>query len=547
MLRALLIRDFVIVEQAEINFENGFTVFSGETGAGKSILIDALTLALGERADTSVFREGANKAEISAVFSVPPELIPWLVEHDLESQDELVLRRVVDAQGRSRAYINGSSVNLSTLKEIGERLVDIHGQHAHQSLLRNDKQRDLLDAHAGNHELKLSLATAWKTWRHAKRELDNANQNVDAHAAAREKLDWQISELNALRLSKGEWEDINSEYSRLAHGQALIDGVAQTLSLLDESDASTQHQLAIASKTIQQLLPHDANLQSVSYALTSAGNEVRQAISELNAYLARVELDPARLEVVESRMGSIFDAGRKFKTPPEAIYDWHQSLLAQRAAMESSQDIESLKKIEQQARLAYQQLADQLTETRVRAAKKLADEVTEAMQNLAMQGGSFQINCSIVPASAYGQDQIDFLVAGHIGAMPKPLSKVASGGELARISLALSVIASKAARVPTLIFDEVDSGIGGAVAEVVGRLLSELGVRHQVLCVTHLPQVAARGQQHYRVSKVQRANTTLSSIDLLSADQRTEEIARMLGGIKITATTRQHAKELLDS
>ena len=547
MLRALHIRDFVIVEQADIEFGPGFTVFSGETGAGKSILIDALALTLGERADLTVVRVGAEKAEVSAVFSVSAKLTDWLSARDLQTDDELILRRVIDTQGRSRAYVNGSAVNLSTLKEIGEQLVDIHGQHAHQSLLRNDKQRDLLDEHGGHQALRQDLARAWKCWRTAAIALETATQDADKQNAIREKLDWQLEELEALRVSPSEWEDISAEYSRLAHGQALIDGAAQTLAMLDEADNSTQHQLAIASKTIQQLLTHDAGLQSVADALISAGNEVAQAISELNTYLAKAELDPTRLAVVENRMGMIFDAARKFKIAPEQLHAWHQSLLAQQKLLDAAQDIAALKQAEREAELAYTKLAKQLSSSRQGAAKDLGQAVTLAMQTLAMQGGRFEVSCNKASAAAHGYDDIEFMVAGHVGSAPKPLSKVASGGELARVSLALSVIASRAARVPTLIFDEVDSGIGGAVAQVVGRMLKELGDKHQVLCVTHLPQVAACGEQHFQVSKTQSDQTTQSKIEALTPERRIEEIARMLGGIKITDTTRQHAKELLES
>ena len=545
MLRALHIRDFVIVDRADIEFDSGFTVFTGETGAGKSILIDALALALGERADLSVLREGATKAEISAVFTPTKDIGKWLEQHDLEAEDELVLRRVVDAQGRSRAYINGSPVNLTQLKEVGEQLIDIHGQHAHQSLLRGDNQRDLLDAHGAHQALKQDTLQAWKSWRVVLKKLEAATQDASSLAVAQEKLDWQISELQSLRLIAGEWDDISAEHTRLAHAQALIDGASSTLAMLDESESSTQHQLAVAVKTLGSLLKHDTSLQAVQDALVSASYDVNQAISDLNVYLSGVELDPARLSVVEARMSSLFDAARKLKTDPEHLFTLLQSLLAERDALIASTDIEALKQEESTLKQAYQAAAQTLSLARKKSATRLSQEVTTAMQTLAMQGGSFQIAVTETNPSGHGQDQIEFLVAGHTGTSPRPLAKVASGGELARISLALSVIASRAARVPTLIFDEVDSGIGGAVAEVVGRLLAELGNRHQVLCVTHLPQVAARGQYQFQVSKQQINQTTISKIERLQQPARIEEIARMLGGVKITETTREHAKELL--
>ena len=547
MLRALHIRDFVIVTEAEISFDNGFTVFSGETGAGKSILIDALALTLGERADSSVLRAGAARAEISAVFDVPPALTQWLSEHDLSGEDELVLRRVVDAQGRSRGYINGSAVTIAQLREVGEYLVDIHGQHAHQSLLRTENQRDMVDAHGAHQSLRQQVALAWKAWRKVERQLSLSEQDASALQAARERLEWQLAELDRLALGQNEWEEVSAEQTRLANAQSLLDGAALALGCLDENDDSAHHQIVTALQKVSQLLRHDPALQSVHESLESARISISEAVSDLNAYLSRVELDPERLAVVDERMRHIFDLARKFKTEPEQLYALHASLRSEQEALSASADIETLRATAIALKAEYQQHAGALSSARRKAAVDLGKQVTKAMQTLAMEGGQFSIALSEGPASAQGQDIVEFLVAGHTGATPKPLAKVASGGELARISLALSVIASRAARVPTLIFDEVDSGIGGAVAEVVGNLLRELGVRHQVLCVTHLPQVAARGQHHFQVSKQQSKSTTESSISKLDAQARIEEVARMLGGIKITPTTRKHAQELLEA
>ncbi len=546
MLRALHIRDFVIVAEADITFDQGFTVFSGETGAGKSILIDALALTLGERADSAVLRQGAARAEISAVFDAPDALVDWLTQHDLQADNEIILRRVVDAQGRSRAYVNGSAVTVTQLREIGEHLVDIHGQHAHQSLLRSDNQRDLLDAHGSHQTLRQHVALAWKAWRAVERQLTMIEHDASALALAREKLEWQTLELDQLALQAGEWEEISAEHTRLAHGQSLLDGTAQTLAALDEDDDCVNHRLSQSVQRIGQLLRHDPGLQTVHDALESAQITVGEAVSDLNAYLSRVELDPERLALVEDRMRAVFDTARKFKTEPGALFALHASLRAEREALQASADIEALRVQATKLHLEYKQAADALTGARTRAAAELGTLVSQAMQALAMQGGQFRVGLLAAQPSAHGQEQVEFLVAGHAGTSPRPLAKIASGGELARISLALSVIASRAARVPTLIFDEVDSGIGGAVAEVVGNLLRELGARHQVLCVTHLPQVAARGQQHFQVSKRQSEGTTESSITLLDNLGRTEEVARMLGGVKITATSRQHARELLD-
>lgn len=547
MLRALHIRDFVIVTEAEISFEQGFTVFSGETGAGKSILIDALALTLGERADSSILRAGAERAEISAVFDVPPDLAQWLSEHDLSGEDALVLRRVVDAQGRSRGYINGSAVTITQLREVGEQLVDIHGQHAHQSLLRADSQRDMVDAHGAHPSLRQQVALAWKAWRKVERQLSLSEQDASILLAARERLEWQLAELDRLALGQFEWEEVSAEQTRLANAQSLLDGAAVALRCLDENDDSAHHQVVTALQKISQLLRHDPSLASVHESLESARISMSEAVSDLNAYLSRVELDPERLAVVDERMRQIFDLARKFKTEPEKLFAFHASLRSEQEALSASADIETLRATAATLKTEYHKHASALTSARRKAALDLGKQVTQAMQTLAMEGGQFSIALSEGPASAQGQDIVEFLVAGHAGTTPKPLAKVASGGELARISLALSVIASRAARVPTLIFDEVDSGIGGAVAEVVGNLLRELGERHQVLCVTHLPQVAARGQHHFQVSKQQSQGVTESSISKLDTHARIEEVARMLGGIKITSTTRKHAQELLDA
>lgn len=546
MLRGLHIRDFVIVTEADISFEAGFTVFSGETGAGKSILIDALALTLGERADSSVLREGASRAEISAVFETPESLIPWLTEHDLHADHELVLRRVIDVQGRSRAYVNGSVVTIAQLRDIGEQLIDIHGQHAHQSLLRGDNQRDLLDAHGNLQPLRQTTSLAFKAWRTVEKQLALSEQDASSLAQARERLEWQTGELARLSLGATEWADISAEHTRLANGQSLLDGAAQTLASLDEADASVQHQLGAAVQRIGQLLRHDAQLKTVYDALDSASIAVGEAVSDLNDYVSRAELDPARLSVLDNRLRTIFELARKFKTEPDALYSLEQTLKAELEALQSSSDIQALRAQCVERRSDYDAAAKALSVARSKAATDLGKQVSKAMQTLAMEGGQFSVAMHACPAASHGQDQVEFLVAGHAGSTPRPLAKVASGGELARISLALSVIASRAARVPTLIFDEVDSGIGGAVAEVVGNLLRELGARHQVLCVTHLPQVAARAQQHFQVSKQNVKGKTQSSIALLQPQERIEEVARMLGGIKITSTTREHAKELLE-
>lgn len=544
MLRTLHVRDFVIVEQAEIQFDDGFTVFSGETGAGKSILIDALSLALGARSDAAVIREGAKQADITAVFDAPDSLRPWLREQELED-DALVLRRVIDEKARSRSFINGLPVALGQLRALSERLVDIHGQHAHQSLLSSASQRALLDEQGNHTELAQQTRKAWQTLTVAVKALEDAQRNADQRLQEQERLTWQLNELEQLDLKENEWETVNADYNRLAHAQSLIEGVGAAASALDDEQGSALQALNAASHQIQRLLRHDSGLQQVYDALQSALIAGQEALSDLNSYQDKLELDPEKLTQTEQRLSAIFDAARKFKVEPEALHALRQDLESQLRASQTQADIAALTRDKDEAQALHADLCKQLTKARRAASRNLSDEVTNMMQTLAMQGGKLEIALHPCEPGVHGQENVEFLVAGHAGVAPRPLAKVASGGELARISLALSVIASHAARVPTLIFDEVDTGVGGAVAEVVGRLLQTLGQRHQVLCVTHLPQVAARGAHHYQVNKATSGSTTVSAIKALDKSGRVNEIARMLGGLKITDTTRKHAKEML--
>ena len=545
MLRTLHIRDFVIVDQAEIQFESGFTVFSGETGAGKSILIGALSLVLGARGDADAVREGAARTDITAVFDAPEDLHAWLQERELDTDDALVLRRVIDAQARSRAFINGLPVTLGQLREIGEFLVDIHGQHAHQSLLKTTSQRDLLDTHGGHQSLAKHVHQAWQQWQQAAKTLAAAQQNAATAQEERERLQWQSAELDRLNLLEGEWDAINNDHSRLAHAQTLLDGATQALAALDDEEDSAQKCLSLAAHQIKQLLRHDIHLQDIYDTIESARITAAEAVSDLNGYLSRLELEPERLAQAEQRLSAIFDTARKFKVEPSEIPALQERLRQQLDASQAAANIEALSAQVDAAKSDYHETAQQLSAARQKMGKSLTKQVTRAMQTLAMQGGRFEVVLHDGEPSAHGNETIEFLVAGHTGTLPRPLAKVASGGELARLSLALSVIASQAARVPTLIFDEVDAGVGGAVAEVVGRLLKQLGERRQVLCVTHLPQVAACAAHHYEVKKSTTDGTTLSMVEALDAQGRVDEVARMLGGLIITDTTRKHAREML--
>jgi DNA repair protein RecN (Recombination protein N) len=548
MLRTLSIHDFVIVDSIELEFAPGFTVFTGETGAGKSILIDALALALGGRGDASVVREGAARADITAEFSTHAEVDAWLAENEFDCDEGgVLLRRVVDNAGRSKAFVNGIAATAAQLRELGEMLVDVHGQHAHQSLLKADAQRLLLDNQAGLLEDAKAVAAAYKAWRALAKQREEFETNARNVLLERERLEWQVGELEKLAVKPGEWSEISNEHSRLAHAASLIEGAQEALDAISEADNPMLSQLSALTQKLGKLADIDDALKPVLDTLEPARIQLQEAVYALNDYLGRVELDPARLHDVEARLEAIHSTARKFRVAPDDLPQEFASLSAQLQQLADASDVDALRAQEEKLQAAYMSAAQKLSKARAKAASALGKAVTAAMQELSMAGGRFEIALNPSEPAAYGIEQVEFLVAAHAGTAPRPLAKVASGGELARISLAISVITSSATATPTLIFDEVDSGIGGAVAEVVGRLLKRLGQDRQVLCVTHLPQVASQANQHFQVSKRSAAGKTLSHIDGLDAKARIEEIARMLGGLEITATTRKHARELLAS
>ncbi|RQZ13088.1 DNA repair protein RecN [Burkholderia sp. Bp9031] len=547
MLRHLSIRDFVIVAALDLEFDSGFTVFSGETGAGKSILIDALALALGERADASVVRAGCGRADITAEFTPHDRVARWLDEHAFDAEDTVMLRRVIDANGRSRAFINGTSATLAQLRGLGEMLVDIHGQHAHQLLMRPDAQRELFDTHAGLVSDAANVARAWRVWRDATQAIDAAKAHERELQLEREKLAWQLAELDKLAPQPGEWDEVGSEHKRLSHSANLIAGVQGALNALSEADDAMLPQLGAIVSKLRSLADYDTGLGDALASLEPAEIQLQEAVYSLSHYAQRLDLDPARLAQVETRLDALHSTARKFRLPPDTLHEEHAARRAQLAALDAAADLGALEAAQAKAWEAYLADAKQLSKARAQAAKTLGTAVTAGMQELSMAGGSFEV--ALVPLAdggPHGLEQVEFRVAGHPGVPLRPLAKVASGGELARISLALAVIASAASPTPTLIFDEVDTGIGGGVAEVVGRLLHQLGRDRQVLCVTHLPQVAARGDHHFQVAKgADDRGGTVSSVVPLDKTSRVEEVARMLGGLEITATTRKHAKEML--
>jgi DNA repair protein RecN (Recombination protein N) len=555
MLLNLNIRDFVIVDRLTLEFQSGFTVLTGETGAGKSILIDALSLVLGERADAGVVRAGAERAEIEAEFdtrSLPP-LQAWLEDNDLAGDEGVCLmRRVVDAGGRSRAFINGRSATLQQLREAGEFLVDIHGQHAHQSLLKTAAQRDLLDAYAGLVKPAREVAAAWRDWQALRRARLEREKNAAAYAEELERLEWQVKELAALNFSAGEWEELQAEHGRLSHAASLMEGAQQGLEALSENDAAILSQVNGVIARLNGLVDYDASLKEVLDMLEPAEVQLREAAYGLRHYLQRLDLDPERLAQCEQRLQEVHDAARKYRVSPDQLPE----LLTEKSArLDELRGFDSggdESRREQAAQKHYLELAGKLGTARQKAAGELGRKVSEAMQSLAMAGGRFEVSLTPLPetadgtqGSAHGLEDVEFLVSAHSGLAAKPLAKVASGGELSRISLAIQVITSKVSLVPTLIFDEVDVGIGGGVAEIVGQLLRQLGAERQVLCVTHLPQVAAQGGQHWQVSKTSQAGGVVSRIQVLDEAARIEEVARMLGGVEVTATTRKHAAEML--
>ena len=544
----ITLRDFVIVHELALDLSMGFSVLTGETGAGKSILIDALQLALGARAEASVVREGASRCEVCAEFEPTPRIQAWLEEAGFESNANLLLRRTVDTAGKSRAWVNGSPATATQLRELGEQLLDIHGQHAWQSLTRPDAVRGLLDAYAGTDTRPLKAA--WQAWRQAQQTLADAQQAQSSLANERERLAWQIGELEKLNPQVDEWQELSTQHSRLANAQALIDGANQSTVLLEggdnDSEGGALRQLSRTIQTLQSLGQYEAEFNALAEVLVSAQAQAEDVAHSLHAYLRTTDLDPQHLDKLDERMGLWLSLSRRYKKTPDdlplSLQTWHQEL----AQLDAAADLDTLQKAEQAAHKACLQAAKAVSQQRQKAAKPLAQAVSSAMQQLGMQGGRFEVQLQTLDALAqYGLEEVSFLVAGHEGSTPRPVGKVASGGELSRIALAIAVTTSELGEAGTLIFDEVDSGVGGAVAETVGRLMKQLGQHRQVLAVTHLPQVAACADHHLLVSKAAAKGQVSSQVRAVNGEERVSEIARMLGGEKLSATTLAHAREML--
>lgn len=550
MLVSLNVNQFVIVEHLELDFSTGFTVMTGETGAGKSILIDALDLLLGGRAEGGVVREGAAKADLSGRFdlSTLQEAQQWLAEAGLQSDDDtLVIRRSVESAGKSRAWINGQPATLAQLKEIGEMLVDIHGQHAHQALLRPNAQRQLLDAHAGLTEEVKNIGDLWRIQQKLQEQLTASQAQAEQLAAMRDQLIWKIEEIDALKLSVGEWESLSEEQKRLSHAAELLQTTQSALGSIDEEEGSLLAQIEKIALRLSQLTDKDARLTPAAEALSASIIQLQEAADALRKYLDKTDLDPQRLAEVESRVDAIFTVSRKLKCKPEQLPELLHSAQQELSQTNRAADVESLKKQLADAQIRYQKQAAALSEHRQAACTALSDAVNTWFSHLAMAGMVFEAVCEPrTNPAAHGLEDVIFTLRNHANANPYPINKVASGGELARISLAISVVTTAANRIPTLIFDEVDSGIGGNVAHTVGQLLRQLGAERQVLCVTHLPQVAARGHHHLQVLKKKSSQgAPVSDLITLDAAARVDEIARMLGDEGAKETSREHARSLL--
>ncbi len=550
MLRRLSLRDVAIVQQLDLELDAGFTVLTGETGAGKSILIDALQFALGSRADATLVREGAVRAEVSAEFDVPSSLLAWLESSGFDAASgALLLRRAIDAQGRSRAWVNGSAATMTQLREAADHLVDIHGQHAWQSLTRPAAVRALLDERAGVDTA--ALLALWQQWRHALAALAHARQQRDTLDQERERLSWQIAEVDRLSPGAGEWDELNAEHQRLANAQALLDGARTALDALRDGEPAADALCTRAIDALAEVQRFDQELSALSDELRSALVQVQDAAQSLHSYLGRSEPDPQRLAQLDERLASWVSLARRYKRSPAELpallLSWKQAL----GALDASADVQALELAVASAEQAWRALARNASQARKRAAPLLAEAVTQAMQQLGMAGGRFDVALlTLEIPEAWGLENAELRVAGHAGSTPRPLAKVASGGELSRLALAIAVTTARerdaTACVPTLIFDEVDAGVGGAVADSVGRLMKQLGRSAQVLAVTHLAQVAACADQHFVVSKAKQGAQTLSELHAVSGEVRVAEVARMLGGERLAGTSRAHAAALLN-
>ena len=549
MLTHLGVRHFATVESLELEPGRGLTAISGETGAGKSIIIDALGLALGERADSSVVRAGCERAEVEATFDLSdcPAARQWLAARELDHDDECILRRTVREDGRSRAYVNGSPVPVTEVRELGELLISIHSQHEHQSLLKKEAQRALLDSFAGADSLLRELRQRWREWREAHKAHSQALASACELGERQDLLRFQLEELDAFDLGEQELAELEAEQKRLGNADTLIRLCQQSLGLLYEQDeGSVGDQLARVQHWLGDAVGGDDALANALNTVESARLQVEAAADDLRHYLDRLDLDPERLAQVEERLGQAYTLARKHRVRPEELFTHHQSLRAEAGRLDNHDEhLLELEKREQEAQSAFADTARKLSELRRSCAGALASGVLGNLKALGMKGARLEISLTPCDASADGMEEVEFLFTANPGQPLKPLAKVASGGELSRVSLAIQVICARSLTVPCLVFDEVDVGVGGGIAEIVGRLLRELGDHAQVLCITHQPQVASLGHSHWQVQKQQKKDSTHTRVLSLDTEQRIQEVARMLGGVEITDSTLAHAREML--
>lgn len=554
MLSHLHIRNFAIIDEVELELHGGLSVLTGETGAGKSILIDALGLVLGDRADAGMIRHGADRADISATFELAglPAVAAWLDEQELGAEDQVLVRRSLGADGRSRAYINGQSVPLQTLRGLGDLLVDIHGQHEHQSLSKRPVQLALLDFHGGLDGARRQAQEAFQAWREVQERLARLQGSESDRAARLELLRYQHQELEQLALGEGELDELEDEHRRLANSGRLAEQSRASLEALYEGDEVNAYQLlSAAAQRLEPLAEIDPGLAGTLTLVNEAAIHVQEAADQLGRYLSALDMDPARLDWVEDRLAAIHALARKHRCEAGELPALASHLQQELAQLESAdQDLGQLAVRVNKARQAYFAVAGELSDRRAAAASELGQRVSQVMQRLGMQGGKMQVNLERRgedSARADGLDRVEFLVAANPGQPAGPLSKVASGGELSRISLAIQVVAASGSEIPCMVFDEVDAGVGGGVAEIVGQCMRQLGMQRQVLCVTHLPQVASQAHQHLKVAKLTDGTHTRTRIAALNEQETVEELARMLGGVKITQRTREHAREMLEN
>lgn len=548
MLLTLSLRDFVIVENLNLDFQSGFTVLTGETGAGKSITLDAIGLLLGDKADYSQVRSGAKEAQLSALFDIShlPVLKAELYEQGLlnDGEEELSIRRIIDAKGKSRSFINNQAATLAQLKAVGSQLIDIHGQNAHHSLNQEAAQRELLDAFAGSRAQAETVRQLYQNWANSKKALQEAQEQAENIALEQERLEWQFNELNQLDIKQGEWEALSQSHDSLAHSAELLQAAEEVGSKID-GDNGIQRHIYQCQKLLANLQNIEPRFAESLNMLASIEAELGEISANMRDVAGRSDINPNELAAQEQRMGELMGMARKYRIEPEELPQKLTEIDERLQSLQAAADLEALAQTVARNLAEYQEAAHILSAMRHQAAGRLGSETTEHMQHLAMKGARFDIVLLPSSPTAHGLEQVQFQVAANKGNPPRPLNKVASGGELARISLALQVVTSQYTEIPTLIFDEVDTGIGGGVAEMVGKALRALGKKHQVLAVTHLPQVASCGENHWRVRKHSEGEQTVSEISVLDDGQRIGEIARMLGGEVITDTTRQHAAELL--